>query len=90
MDWHEIAKWLWGLLVPAGWWIFNRQDKRMDLLEASMEKKADKAELDRQRDNVGTLFDKLDEHARRDEKMHTVMLEKLHDMHVDLLEKIGK
>ena len=60
MDWHEIAKWLWGLLVPAGWWIFNRQDKRMDLLEASMEKKADKAELDRQRDNVGTLFDKLD------------------------------
>ncbi|MBM3460753.1 MAG: hypothetical protein FJX76_01500 [Armatimonadetes bacterium] len=26
----EAAKWLWGLLVPAAWWMWNKQDKRLD------------------------------------------------------------
>lgn len=60
MDWHEIAKYLWGLLVPAGWWMWNTQDKRMAALEATMKEKADKAELDRQRDNISNIFEKID------------------------------
>ena len=90
MDWQEIAKYLWTALVPAGWWIFKKQDERVNNLEKAMDKKADETEMDRQRDNITSIFEKIDEHARRDEQMHNTILGKLHDMHVDLLEKIRK
>lgn len=77
MDWHEIAKWLWGLLVPAGWWIFNRQDKRMDALEAQMSDKAEKDEVNRQRDTQAKIFDQLTE-LRQD----------VNDKHAELLKAI--
>lgn len=60
MDWQDIAKHLWALLVPAGWWIWKKQDDRMNTLEAAMKEKADRAELDRQRDNISKIFDKID------------------------------
>lgn len=77
MDWHEIAKYLWGLLVPAGWWIFNKQDKRMDALEAAMQTKANQTEMDRQRDHVEKIFEKIEE-VRQD----------VNDKHAELLKAI--
>lgn len=77
MDWHEIAKYLWGLLLPAGWWIFNKQDKRMDALEGAMKTKADQTEMDRQRGHVERIFEKLEE-VRQD----------VNDKHAELLKAI--
>ena len=64
----EIAKYLWGVLVPAGWWIFNKQDKRIDNVEATMYTKnaaKDRREevdkiLEDRRQDVIALHSKID------------------------------
>lgn len=77
MGWEDVAKWAWGLLVPAGWWIFNRQDKRMDILESAMKDKADKVELDRQRDNISKIFDEIKD-----------LRQEINDKHLDIINTI--
>lgn len=59
-------------------------------LHTQLNSKADKVELDRQRDNIATLFEKVDEHARHNDELHEKVIQNMHEMHVDLLEKIGK
>ncbi len=79
MDWHEIAKYLWGLLVPAGWWIFNKQDKRLDAMELALKDKADVAELDRQRGHVEKIFEKIEEVKQDVNDKHAELLKAIYE-----------
>ena len=68
-DWREIAKYLWGILVPAAGWIFHKQDKRITDLEASIYTKNAAAErraeidkkLEDRRQDVIALHAKIDD-----------------------------
>ena len=44
-SWMKFANWLWGLLVPAGWWMWDKQDKRLGKLEEAKASSADMIEL---------------------------------------------
>lgn len=79
MEWKDVAQWAWGLLVPAGWWIFNRQDKRMDSLEGAMKDKADKDELDRQRDNISKIFDEIRDMRQEINDRHLAIINTIHE-----------
>lgn len=79
MGWEDVAKWAWGLLVPAGWWIFNRQDKRMDNIEGAMKDKADKAELERQRDNISKIFDEIRDMRQEINDKHLAIINTIHE-----------
>lgn len=53
--------------------------KDMDDLENRVDGKADAAEMDRQRDNISKVFDRLDEYSRRAEDRHRELLTALHE-----------
>lgn len=56
----QLLEWAWavvGALVSVAWGMLNARIKKV---EEGMETKADKAELDRQRDNISKIFDKID------------------------------
>lgn len=53
--------------------------KDMDDLEHRVDGKADVTEMDRQRDNISKVFDRLDEYSRRAEDRHRELLTALHE-----------
>jgi hypothetical protein len=66
-DWKELAKWLWGLLVPAAWWMWNKQDKRLDGKAEAADVKEMKESLHSLRNKVVTKDD-FAAHEARDQK----------------------
>ena len=54
--WKEAAKYLWGLLVPAGWWIFKKQDDRLTRVE---EQKAHAADVKELKDAIHSLRNRM-------------------------------
>ena len=54
--WADIAKWLWGLLVPAGWWMWKKQDDRIEKLENARAYAVDVKEL---KEAVQSVKDKM-------------------------------
>lgn len=63
---------------------------RMDNIEADMEEKADKTEMDRQRDNVAELFRNQAQLRSEMAQGFSEVGKAIHTMHVDLLDKINK
>lgn len=78
-------------LFGLGAHVWKRTEAKVDALEngkaskvdvaiiaAKVEGKADSFEMDRQRDNIAKVFDKLDEYSRRAEDRHRELLIALH------------
>lgn len=60
-------------------------------LDGKLAKKADKVEVDRHRDYFVKVFEKLEEHAKRDEDNFNELKDLIHRNHVELLrEKADK
>lgn len=55
--WKEAAKYLWTVVAAVGAYLWKKQDTQMRDLEKALDSKADKDEMDRQRDNISKLFD---------------------------------
>jgi len=79
--WKDIAKYLWGILIPIAVWIFNRMDKRIEVVEAHMYNKDDAKErsmmideiLESRRQDVIVLHNKIDTRAEKlDDKIETL------------------
>ena len=71
--------------APIGW------------LWAKLDKKADKAEVDRQRDNIAKIFEKMEDHAQRlsdhasrDEQLFREVLGEMGKNHSELLREMGR
>lgn len=88
---REAVKYLWGLLVPAGLYIWNNQDKRIKNVEDKMYTKEDAKErreavdetLEARRQDVIALHEKIDHRASKlDDKMDKLV----HDMHTGFSE----
>jgi len=82
--WKEAAKWLWGVLVPVGAYIWNKQDKRIDAMEQKMYSKEDARErresvdetLEARRQDVIALHNKIDARAEKlDDKIDHVLVQ---------------
>ena len=50
--WADIAKWLWGLLIPAWLWMWKKQDDRLGKVEDA---KASASDVTQLRDAVHSL-----------------------------------
>jgi hypothetical protein len=61
----DSTKWVLGFcttaLATTGGWLYNGAQNRFKKLEAELALKADDAELNRQRDNIVKLFEKVEE-----------------------------
>lgn len=80
--WKEAAKYLWGVLVPVGAYLWNKQDKRIDNMEARLYSKEDARErretvdevLEARRQDVIALHTKIDARAEKlDDKIDHVL-----------------
>lgn len=94
MEWKEIAQWLWGLFIPAGWWMWNRQDKRLEDIEDAMKAKADKDEVNKaledRRQDARELF-KANADLRADMMGGFSQLKDLiHSGQTEILRELGK
>lgn len=79
--WKELAKYLWGVLVPVGAYIWNKQDKRLDKVEEKMFTQEEARErrkniedvLEARRQDVIALHAKIDARAEKlDDKIETL------------------
>ena|SRR3990167_8996547 len=65
---EKVVDWLWAIVAAAFAWGWKHTHKRVDALRKDVailrDTKADKSELDRQRDAVGRIFDRLDEQGK--------------------------
>ena len=78
--WKQFIDWMWapiGALVGVAW---NMLHKRIDSVEARVDDLNDQqtSEMNRQRDNIAKLFDKLEQHSQRAEDRHRELLTALH------------
>lgn len=71
--WKQISGWLWALLLPIGAWAWKKQD----------------AEIGLHRGYFAKVFDKMEEHSRRDEELFRNVMEKMGDNHAEILRALG-
>lgn len=71
-------------------WLWTKLDKKADKHAVNDSLQEIKSESALQRSHIGKLFDKLEEHARRDEETHREMLRTMSDNHSELLREMGR
>lgn len=98
------VQWLWTMLVLAisslsgvVLWLWREVNARIRRNEVSIHdirgkipSDYERAETNRQRDNVSKLFDELKKHADRDEDMHRTIMKTMTDNHTELLREVSK
>jgi len=60
------------------------------VVETKLDKKADKSEVDRHRDYFVKVFDKMEEHTKRDAEMFSEIKDMMHANHAELLREMGR
>lgn len=88
--WGMIATGASGLVMALLGLIWSDYRKKVERIESQLEGKVDKAEMERQRDNVATLFEKLDFHAQKDTEQFRELTEMIHRNHVAVMERLAK
>lgn len=79
--WQKLAEHAWAGVLALGAivWSMQREQIKDIRKECHEEAEHNENELNRQRDVMGKLFDKLEEHGRRSEDRHRELLTALHD-----------
>jgi hypothetical protein len=65
----KLLDWAWGGILALGGLVWKSQNEKIS---------ASDKEITRQRDNIASLFDKLEAHARRSEDRHVELMHALH------------
>lgn len=97
--WHQLANWLWAVVLAIGGWAWKHTHKRIDDLESHVEhevrcarielkSKVDQPEMDRQRDNITDLFNGQETIRAEMRQGFQHIQEELSRTHVGLLEKL--
>lgn len=76
---EEYFRYIWGIvlvLVGAVWAMLNTRIGRGE------------AETDRQRTNIGNLFEKIEEHNKEDQKRFEALADKIHSGHLELIKEL--
>lgn len=79
--WQKLFENAWAGLLALGGVVWNMQRQEIKNIRKDCKESAEanERELDRHRDVMGKLFDKLEEHGRRSEDRHRELLHALHD-----------
>ena len=86
--WADAATWIAGAAASLVGAVWGEMKHRVGKVETGLSKKADKDEMDRQRDNVDTLFEKLEGHARRSDERFTEVVTLINDRHLQIMSKL--
>jgi formiminotetrahydrofolate cyclodeaminase len=81
--WAKIAGGAATLAATLAGMVWKDTTKKLD-------GKADKEDVDRHRDHIVKLFEKLEEHARSDSEHFAEIMQSIHSNHVELLREMGK
>lgn len=84
----DAFKWLVAAAVTLIGLVWGDMRYRVHKLEQKLDLKAEKDEVNRQRDNVATLYEGQTEIRREIQMTATLLKDQLHKMHLDLLERI--
>jgi hypothetical protein len=85
-----IAGGLGAVLLIVVPWAWLSMDRRVDKAQQTADSKASNEEMNRQRDNLGELFNVFREHERADRDRHDQLVKMINDNHVELLDRINE
>ena len=88
--WTKAATWAAGSAAALAGIVWGDMRMRVFGVESGLKEKADNAEMERQRDNLAQLFDKLDSHNRNVTVKFDTMTTLIHDLHNKTMEKLDK
>ena len=88
--WTKAATWAAGSAATLAAIVWGDMRMRVSDVEKGLKEKADKAEMDRQRDNVSGLFNKLDDHNRIVSDKFDMMTTLIHDLHRETMDKLDR
>lgn len=76
----KILNYAWLIVSALLGVVWKMLNSRIDAVKEHVDEigNAHTAEMNRQRDNIAKLFDKLEEHGRRSEQRHVEILQALH------------
>lgn len=94
--WERAANWLWagvvallGMIYRALDARFDKQEKRIESLEAKMPSEYERREIDRQRENITKIFDRLDAHSRDTNTKFNTVMDTMNKNHRELADRIA-
>lgn len=67
--WKTAFEWAWAVVATLGGLVWKSQNEKIE---------GQAKEIDRQRDNISKLFDKLETHGQRSEDRHHELLKAIH------------
>jgi len=92
----KLADWLWAVALAAVGIIyktvdarFDKYDKRIESLESRMPSDYERKEIDRQRDNITKIFDRLDTMQQENHKWRDDAMATMNKNHHELVERIA-
>ena len=88
--WAKLAVWAAGIASMLAAIVWKDAQRRVEKVEEALDEKADKDELDRQRDNITALFEKGEHIEREMNKGFQSLAMQIHNAHVELLHGINK
>jgi len=88
--WSKVATVAASLAAALAGVVWGDAKRRVEKIESGLATKADKSEMERQRDHVERLFEKLDEQGRRFEDGFRDLSETMHAQHAELLREVAK
>ena len=88
--WTKAATWAAGSAATLAAVVWGDMRLRVSEVEKGLREKADKVEMDRQRDNVAGLFNKLDDHNRIVSDKFDMMTTLIHDLHRETMDKLDR
>lgn len=94
--WERASNWLWTAAVALVGIIyrtldarFDKQEKRIESLEAKMPSEYERREIDRQRENISKIFDRLDSHTRDTNQKFNTLMDTMNKNHRELADRIA-
>lgn len=58
-DWKGLAQWLWIAVSGLAWWVWKKQDRRIDRNEERMDAKADVSDMAEIKEGLHSLRNKV-------------------------------
>ena len=86
----EAAGWIASAAAGLATIVWGDMKHRVGKVESGLSMKADKVEMDRQRNNVDSLFEKLEGHARRSDERFTEVIDLMHKLHRETSDKLDR
>lgn len=88
--WSRVAEWVAGIAVVLIGLVWADNKRRMDLFELELAKKADKEELDRERNHIAELFRENDALRKDMNGGFQRITDLIHKVHIEVMSELAK